>query len=322
MRQVVVTALLLTTALAQADAPSTGNEPWYRESTPQAREQALALYLQAVEQHRQLLRAQARVLYEQALELWDNPTIRWNLALMLDDMGEYLHAHQQLEGTLRWGTALGEERLRKVHDRLAALEKRLARIEADAAEPDADVKLDGEEWFRGPGRRSALVAPGTHYVGATKPGYTVAAVSTTLAAGERYRATLRMIADSPAEVRRWSVWMPWRVVAAGLVLSTVGAGLEWRLSVNRDAATQALTLACGASPSCPPTHSSANDRAATYSKLALGGLVAGGVVTVLGLALASFNRPTAQRSEAPRSSVEIVPELSARETGVSAQIRF
>ena len=97
-----LTALALVIALpaAYAQVPRTGSQPWYQQSTVDAQRQAQALFEQAVDKHQQLLRGEAKELYEQALALWDNPDIRWNLALVLDDLGQYVRAHQQLEGAL------------------------------------------------------------------------------------------------------------------------------------------------------------------------------------------------------------------------------
>src|SRR5262249_3980631 len=124
----VVAAGLLALALlppaAHADVARTGDEPWYRQSTADVRQRAQTLFAQAVDKHLQLLRGDGRDLYEQALALWDNPDFQWNLALVLEDLGQYLRAYQQLDGALRWGEALGAERLRDVRDRIQALESR------------------------------------------------------------------------------------------------------------------------------------------------------------------------------------------------------
>src|SRR6185436_10624264 len=117
--------------------------------------------------------------------------------------------------------------LEEVRERIRVLEtQRLARIEARSDEPGADVRLDGQPWFRGAGSQSMLVTPGTHYIGATKPGYTQTTASVVVAAGEQYRVTLRMVVDHLIETRRWSVWMPWSVVAAGAAVGVVGAVAE------------------------------------------------------------------------------------------------
>jgi tetratricopeptide (TPR) repeat protein len=320
-----LTALALVLALpaAYAEVLRTGSEPWYQQSTVDAQQRAQALFAQAVDKHQQLLRGEAKELYEQALALWDNPDIRWNLALVLDDLGQYVRAHQQLEGALRWDMALGTERLREVQDRMRALEtQRLARIEAYSQEAGAAINLDGQPWFRGPGRQSMLVLPGTHYLGSTKAGYIPATVSMVVAVGEQVRVTLRMAVDHLIETRRWSVRKPWGMVAAGIAVAVVGAGLEWRAFAHRDAAANLLASHCNTPPCVSTGPPDIYDRATTENQLAIGAVVAGGTTLAVGLALAWLNQPRAHRPEAPPSPIELIPAVSPGRAGVSALIRF
>ena len=316
-------ALVLAPLTAHADVTRTGTEPWYQLSSAEDRAQAHALFLQAVARHEELLRRQAVELYEQALALWDNPDIHWNLALELDDAGEYQRAHEQLARALRWGAALGDERLRDVQDRMQVLEtQRLARIDADGAEPGADATLDGQPWFQGAGHHSTLVGPGTHYIAAAKPGYLPVTVRAPVLAGERYHVTLRMTADQVIETRRWSVWKPWAVVAAGVVFAAAGAVLERDAFARREDAGQALADHCAprgcASVALPKTY----DRARLENRLAIGAFAAGGTALVAGLALVWLDRPRAHRGEAVPPSFELMPAVSSGRVGVSAAIRF
>jgi hypothetical protein len=316
-------ALVVAMPAAQADVKRTGREPWYQQSTPEARRQAQALFDQAVDKHLQLLRGQALERYEQALALWDNPDIRWNLAILLDELGKYLAAHQQMERMLQWGDALGAERLRGGRDRMQALEQqRLARIEAVSDELGADVRLDGQPWFRGTGRQSMLVTPGTHYIGATKPGYTPTTVSMGTAAGEQYRVTLRMVPDHIIETRRWSAWTPWSVVAAGAAVTAVGAGVEWQARAQQTAAARTVAHACDMQKKCSPTHLPGADRAVINNWIAIGAFAAGGTAIAVGTVLAWLNQPRAHHPEATPSPVELIPTVSPNGAGVSARVRF
>jgi hypothetical protein len=319
-----VLALVLAVPAARAEVTRTGIEPWYRHAPVDARQRAQALFAQALDKHQQLLRGDAMKLYAQALALWDNPDIRWNLALVLEDLGQYLSAYQQLENTLRWEAALGAERLREVRDRMRALEtRRLARIEAYSQEPGADIKLDGQPWFRDVGRRSTLVLPGTHYIGSTKPGYTSTTVSILVAVGEQYLVTLRMVADSLVETRRWSEWKPWAVVSSGVAVVAVGALLERQAFAHRDDAAKALAVRCPTTLGCEPMSLlDVYDRAVTENQLAIGAFVAGGTAVAVGLALAWLNQPRAHRAEAPTSPIELIPTVSPGRAGALALIRF
>lgn len=316
-------ALVVAVPAAHADVTRTGSEPWYQQATADSRRQAQALFEQAIDKHLQLLRGDATELYEQALALWDNPDIRWNLALVLDNMGKYLPAHQQLQRALQWDTSLGAQRLGEVRERMRMLEtQRLARIEARSDEPGADVRLDGQPWFRGAGTQSMLVTPGTHYIGATKPGYTPTSTSVVVAAGEQYRVTLRMVVDHLIETRRWLVRTPWSVVAAGAAVVAVGAVVERQALVHRDAAANTLARDCDMRFVCPRTRPPDSDRAVTDHWVAIGAFAAGGTAVAVGVVLAWLNQPKAHRPEVPTSPVELIPIASPAGAGVSARVQF
>jgi hypothetical protein len=315
-------ALILASSAARADIKRTGGEPWYQLVSPEAQQQVEVLFDGAVDKHQQLLRTDAMNLYEQALALWDNPDIRWNLAIALEELGRYLPAHQQLERAARWDAALGLERLTAVHERMHALEtEHLARIEASSDEPGADVRLDGKPWFQGAARQSTLVLPGTHYVGATKSGYSPITLPVVVVVGQQVRVTLRMVVDHAIEMRRWAAWRPWTVVALGTVVTAVGAGLERQAFVHRDVAAKELAQLCNMSK-CDPMNPRDNVRAATDHRWALGAFAAGGTAIAAGVVLVWLNRPRWLRPEVIPSAVELIPDVSPGEAGVSARLRF
>jgi len=318
-------ALALLSPAAHAEVARSGDEPWYRQSNADVRQRAQALFAQAVDKHLQLLRGDARDLYDQALALWDNPDFQWNLALVLEDLGQYLHAYHQLDGALRWGEALGAERLREVRDRMQALEsRRLARIEASSDEPGVDITLDGQPWFRGAGRQSMLVEPGEHYIAAHKAGFFPVTRSVSVRAGHAARVALPMDADRLLETRRWPVWKPWVVISAGVAVTAIGAGLERQAIVHRDAAAKSLPGPCDTSKGCTPTKSPAGyDRAVTDRRIAIGAFVAGGTTLVVGLTMAWINQLQVNRTQARAPGpIEVTPILSAGQAGVSARLRF
>lgn len=317
-------ALALVPALpvARAETVRTGDEPWYSKASADARQRARALFAQALDKHQQLLRGEALVLYEQALALWDNPDIQWNLSLVLEDLGQYLRAYEQLGGALRWEEALGPDRLRQVRDRMQVLEtQRLARIEAYLEEPAAVITLDGKPWLPRGGRRSSCVLPGEHYLAARKPGYFSVTRSVYVKAGELARVPLVMDEDRRLEKRRWKEWKPWTVMGAGLVTATVGAGLEWRAYADRNAVAHALASCKGLL--CDQRRSGRYDRAVLEHELAIGAFVVGGAVAIGGLALAWINQPRAPRAEARSPSrIELTPVVSPHRAELGALIRF
>ena len=325
LRAVAVAALALMLALpaARADVVRPHSEPWYQQATAEARQRAQVLFEQAFDKHQQLLRGEAKDLYEQALALWDNPDIRWNLALVLADLGEYLRAHEQLDRTLRWEAALGAERLREVRERIAVLETlRLGRIETSVEAPAAEITLDGQPWLRRAGRRSALVAPGQHYVAARKPGHFPVTQSVSVKAGQLARVALPMDEDRLVKTRRWAVWKPWVLVGAGLAAAAAGAELERRTLAHRDVATAGALVGC--TPLVCDSHpSNIYDRVGKEHQRALGVVAASSTALAVGLTLVWLNRPRARRTEArPPTRIELTPMLSLDQAEVSALVRF
>jgi tetratricopeptide (TPR) repeat protein len=317
-------APVLGLGIARAEAVQAGDEPWYRQTSAEARQRAQELFTQAVRKHRQLLRGEALVLYEQALALWDNPDIQWNLALVLEDLGQYLRAHEQLERARRWGAALGPERLREVDDRLRALEtERLARIETHREEPLAEITLDGQPWPRGAGRRSKLVLPGEHYISATKPGYFSVTRSVYLKAGEQARVALLMDEDRFLERRRWTAWKPWAVIAAGAAVAAAGAELERRAFADGAAVAAVLSDTCSTGTCNQARAADLLGRAKLEHGLGIGAIAAGGTAIAVGLALVWLNQPSAYRSEARApSKIELTPIVSPQRAELSVLVRF
>jgi len=315
-------ALLLTLPAARAETVRTGGEPWYRQVPPDARKRAQVLFTKAIDKHQQLLRGEALPLYEQALALWDNPDIQWNLALVLEDMGQYLRAHQELERTLRWGAALGPDRLRQIRDRMQVLEtQRLARIETYREESAAVITLDGKPWLPRERRRSTLVLPGEHYLAARKSGYFPVTRPVYVKAGQHARVALPMDEDRFFETRRWPAWKPWAVVGAGFAVAAVGAGLGWRARTDRNIAAD--VLAGCEELVCDSNRSDLYERASVEQGLAIGAIGAGSAAVAVGLALAWLNQPRAHRTEARTpSKIELTPILSSHRAELSALVRF
>jgi tetratricopeptide (TPR) repeat protein len=317
-------ALVLVPDRARAEAAPADDEPWDRQTSAEARQRAQELFTQALDKHQQLLLGEALELYEQALALWDSPRIRWNLALVLENLGQYLRAHEQLERARRWGAALDAERLRKVDDRMRALEaERLARIETHREEPLAVITLDGQPWPRDAGRRSKLVLPGEHYIAARKPGYLPVTRSVYVKAGEQARVALLMDEDRFLEKRRWPAWKPWTVVAAGAAVAAVGAELERRAFADRAAAAAVLRDSCDPGPCDQARALLLDDRAKLEHGLGIGAIAAGGTVMAVGLALAWLNQPRPYRAEARApSKIELTPLLSPQRAELSVLLRF
>jgi hypothetical protein len=323
-------AWLITIFWLAGTAPAQGQpeptpRPWERDVSVEDRRLAETLFAQAVELHEQLLRDQAMARYEEALSHWENPHIRWNLALLMKEMGQYLLAWEHLEAALVWGPEAFDEHDR---DKLLAMRQMLLRqhlavVEARCDQPGAEVALDGKPWFRGPGEARQVVLPGEHVITAWKPGYFPVTRTIVLSAGARGVVTIAMFVDRFIEKRRWQPWMPWVVIGAGVAAGMVGAGLDWHADRQLAQARRDLARECGNALSCAPAIPSSYGRALWGHRIGTGAMVVGGTAAAAGLALVLLNQPRAYRTAHRDSGAfELMPMVSPDIAGVSAQFRF
>lgn len=244
---------LAGTAPAQGQ-PQAAPPPWERDVSVEDRRLAETLFAQAVELHEQLLRDHAVTRYEEALSHWDHPDTRWNLALLMKDMGQYLLAWEHLEAALIWGPEAFDEHDREklIAMRRTLLRQHLAVVEARCDQPDAEIALDGKPWFRGAGAARQVVLPGEHVITARKPGYFPVTRTIVLSAGARGVVTIAMSVDRFIEKRRWQPWLPWAVFSSGVVVGVMGAGLDWHAGRQLDQARHDLARECGIALTCTP----------------------------------------------------------------------
>jgi tetratricopeptide (TPR) repeat protein len=325
LRHAWLAIVFLLAGVASAQSPPQATpRPWERDVSAEDQRLAETLFAQALELHDQLLRDLAMTRYEEALSHWDHPDIRLNLALLMKDMGQYLRAYEHLEAALAWGPeALDEhDRDRLLAERQKLLKHHLAVVEGRCDRPGAEVALDGKPWFRGPGEARQVVLPGEHVFTARKPGYFPVAKNIMVSAGARGVVTLSMSVDGIIETRRWKPWTPWAVIASGVVVGMVGAGLDWDAARQLDRARNELDESCG-SDLCDPATPGAYDRALWEHRIGTGAMVAGGTLAATGLALVFLNQPRAYRTEdRDRGTFELVPMASPDTAGVSARFRF
>ena len=314
---------LAGTASAQGQ-PEPVSRPWERDVSAEDRRLAETLFAQASEFHTQLLRDYAVTRYEEALSHWDNPDIRWNLALLMKDMGQYLLAWEHLEAALAWGPEAFDERDRDkpLAMRQTLLQHHLAVVEARCDQPGAEVALDGKPWFRGAGGARRVVLPGEHVLTARKPGYFPVARTIFVLAGRPAAVTMLLSVDGIFEKRRWKPWMPWAVISSGVVMGVMGAGLDWDAFRLRNGAEGELAECVGMGM-CEPKTPTSYDRALWEHRIGTGAMVVGGAVAAAGLALVFLNQPRVYRTEdRERGTFELVPMVSPDTAGASAQFRF
>ena len=344
---VLAVGLVVTGPLAWAQSDQVVEEleekerPW-AEGVPEARQnQARALFAKANQSMKDGLFAQAAAEYKETLALWDHAGVHYNLGLAQLNLDQPIEAYESFGKALRFGPAplLGEERYEQAQRHRERLEKQLARIEVVCAEEGAEVTLNGDHVFTGPGRYEGMVRPGGHQLVASKIGRLTAAELAVLSPGQhgRYELVLALPAFMAAE-RRWAAWKPWVVVGAGAIVMAGASYLDYRSSQGFDRFDAEFDTLCR--DGCPPDEvpRALRDnlaRAEREQRVAQVSYAVGGAALITGVALVYVNRErlvrrSGQESKergaraSPRPVIDAVlrPALGPGLAGLQAELRF
>jgi tetratricopeptide (TPR) repeat protein len=277
------------------------DKPWADGVPAEKQTKALELYRQGNEQFEQGHYLEALAKYEIALVEWDHPSIRYNAAVCLINLGRADEAYDNLMAALRFGGApLSAELQRQAHTYEALLASQLAELEVQCKEPAAKVMLDGKDLLDCPGSQSRKLRAGRHQVVAQKPGYETESRAVELTPGKKTTLVLELevISSRGRLERRWPKWVPWTVLAGGVVVSGIAVPLVFNASSDWDAWDAQLTTYCP--DGCDPTLLDATqrarlddldrtrDRSAMYAYTAIG---IGAVGIAAGFTLVLLNQP-------------------------------
>jgi tetratricopeptide (TPR) repeat protein len=340
---ILVAALVLTGPTARADEPRspaaqaqselpgsrTAERPWVRGVAAVEQKAALNLFREANALLKESLFVQAAAKYREALQHWNHPGIHYNLALALLNLDQPVEVYRQLETALSYGPApLDADKYEHATRYRALIEKQLARIEVGCSQPGAMVTMDGLRLFIAPGHYEGLVRVGQHTVVAERRGFVTVQKTPTLPAGEKTKIDLRMFTAEQLTryKRRWPLYMPVAVLAAGIVAAGVGGILQWQASESFKAYDRGIASCSlgSATSGCTPNGALAGKRSAgeamqgtAFAFYAVGaGLVAAGGV------LAYMNRSRPYHVEEETPPVVVAPVVSSSAVGVSVTVRF
>ncbi len=329
---VVVAALMVVTALAPAPALAQDKQaerPWAKGVSSDNQRQALQLFREGNGLLKESVFVQAAHKYREALKHWDHPAIHYNLVLALLNMDQPVEVHQHLEKALRYGPEpLDAEKFAQAQAYLALIEKQLAKVSIRCEEPEAKVVMDGRPLFTAPGRWEGWVRSGPHTVVATKEGFLTNQLSRNLPPGEVTDFELKLFtADSLTEYRRkWSVWIPWAVLGAGVVVGGAGGAMHYTARESFKEFDAGID-ACGG---CVPPSDVEGKRSTgnTLQAAAIGSYAVGGAAVVAGAVLVYINRlqpyqvtPTLEQKDSA-TELSIAPLFGNGVSGASATIRF
>lgn len=311
-----------------ADDP---DKPWSQGVSAENRYAARELFLEGNRRFRIPLFTKAAEKYAAALTKWKHPAFYFNLAIAQLNLGQEVDARENLENALKYGEEpLGADQFQEAQKQLREVERQLGRIRVTCSTEGAEVILDGVRLFTSPGSYEGWAKAKSHEIMAQKAGYLSESRQVTVSSGQLQQVHLKLITLSEAAdaSRRWSVWKPWAVVAAGGAIAAAGGMLHRRSSTNFNTFdARFLQLECGTDkgefPGCtkaevPPELTTKLRRARQQQVLAAGSYVAGGVLVATGIALLYLNQPRLDERSNRYSarSISAAPIISSDMVGV------
>jgi tetratricopeptide (TPR) repeat protein len=332
----------LTTAAARAqaepaEAAPTGDvahqadeaEPiWAKGVSPERRAQAQRLLEQG---NGLFLRGDHRAaltVYQEALESWDHPAIRFNLARALIQLDRTLEAYENVEQALRHGpSALEEHVYAEAQGYLRLLRGQIGEIEVRCAQPGTEVRVDGRPFLACPGQKRERILPGPHVLLTSGAGFLPESrdILVQAAKPESFEVELMPLSEATRTERRWPVWQPWVVIGGGAVLFGMAGVLRWQAKTHNDEYGADVARLCQEMPctkSDLPLATRKLERRAdreNTSALAVGGVAAAS--TVAGLVLVLLNLPRQVVTSEPRRAM-LAPLLSREAAGLSLTASF
>jgi tetratricopeptide (TPR) repeat protein len=319
-------------AQAQSELPGSrsAERPWVVGVPAAEQKAALDLFREGNALLKESLFVQAAAKYREALGHWNHPGIHYNLALALLNLDQPVEVYRQLEAALSYGPApLDADKYEHANRYRALIEKQLAHIEVRCSQPAAVVTMDGLRLFVAPGHYEGLVRVGQHTVVAERRGFVTVQKTPTLPAGETTKIDLRMFTAEQLTryKRRWPLYMPVAVLAAGVVVAGVGGILQWQASESFKAYDRSITTCSlgSATGGCTPNGALAGKRSAgeAMQGTALAFYGVGAALIAAGGVLAYMNRARpyhVDEGEAP--PLVVAPVVSSSAAGVSVTVRF
>jgi hypothetical protein len=312
---------------ATAQVEATPDRPWALNVTESAQKEALALFEQGNKLFETSEHTAALAKYREALKVWDHPAIRYNAAVALINLDQPLAANENLELALRYGALpFSQETYQQALTYRKLLHGQLAELKVSCSELGAEVTMDGAPLFVAPGEISRWLLPGPHQIVARKAGYLTETRSLTLLPGKpaSEQVALQEIRTLPTKtVRRWTVWKPWAVAGAGVLVGLAGGAFYLQAKSDNDAFDAQVQMSCPMgcpATAVPKTAYDARDRGKTENIVAISLFSVGGAVAASGIAMLVLNQPRVVPAE-ESSRLSAVPLVGPGTFGFSIALR-
>jgi len=312
----------MTAPTAHAEGKSV--TPWSKGVPEAAQKRALQLFQDGNAYLEQEKYTEAVAKYEQALDAWDNPSIRFNMAICLINMRQPLVAWDHLQQALRFGEApLGKRLYAEAMRYVAVLESILAQLTVRSSQPGIKVMVDGVVALDGPGEHSMTLLAGKHQLVASRRGYITQSLALDLSAGKPDVEQIALIRETVKVQRenyerRWSWWVPWSVEGGAAALALVAAGFYVSASNEMKRYDDGLRRTCplGCSDADLAGFQSQYNHARRNSGVAVGMWVGAGAVAITGGVMAVMNRPIKVEGRA------VAPAVTVSRDHIGAVISF
>jgi hypothetical protein len=304
----VLRALVVTAALMAVAVPAIADDkPWVVGVSEENRAAAKALLDEGNARFIEHDYTGALDKYKAAIAKWEHPAIRFNMVRCFIQLDRVLEATESLQLALKYGADPLEE---AVYNEALAYQKLLANevatITVTCDQREVAVSLDGDALLTCPGEQSRRVKPGKHLLLGTRSGFLTKSADVFVVGGATERATMSLVPLERAGklVHRWSTWVPWLVVGAGLTVTGIGGLIEYQSYQTMNEYDRALVTACfdtgcDAAHPLPPGIAATKDRAELQNRIALGVMSVGVATVITGGVLVYLNRartvyPTAE----------------------------
>lgn len=276
-------------------------KPWADGVPQEQQDRASALYEEGNTLFGQQAHQAALAKYKEAIQLWDHPLIRFNMAVTEIRMERILEAADDLTASLRFGDKpFKPELYQQALDYQALIKGRVGYIEASCEQKDARLMLDGKPWFECPGKKKIMVLVGEHVIVGEKQGFLTSSTKFVVTGDKTSQQKVSLVPLDTAVTYTYPYrrWIPWTMVGIGLAVGLGGAG-TWFLGKNQmDKFDSDYAQQCsnGCEPGLTaPEHAglaAQRDSAKLKGQVGIAMAGVGGAVLLTGLVLAIMNRPT------------------------------
>lgn len=327
MFRVCVVLVTIVLAAAPALADSAPTKPWEQGISPEDQARARALFDQgnALLIQGDVTRALAR--YEQAVEVWDHPAIRFNMAIVLIKLDRPVEAYDSIERALEHPDALEPSEYAQAQNYKLLLEGQVAELQVTCTEPGARVTLDGKYLFTGGAGREVTVRvrTGEHQVVASKPGQLTETHNPKVMPRILNRVDVGdLVAETPVVRRRWPRLQPWTLVGLGAAITVAGVPMRMQAQTKFDQYRQEVDARCADEGSCLRDDlrdiRGLESRGTFLNRAAVASFVAGGALLAAGLTLVILNQPRPVKEKRP--AITITPQIHSHGIGIGATGTF